>query len=239
MTNHEIQSAEKPKITVALEAVLATRPETYVNSIGEPVICLPAACGEKSCTWPLKHQRTRAEIAGLAWNKLKMVLSDYQITSILRVLESFAWRDQRGFADINEALDNDVFFECVVLFMNQPSHRNAFSGSATNLLTALKELAKRNGFDMKERTWPNGPAQLSLRLNEFSSLLREAGIEFNRGRDGGKRRFIELRHIHRPDGVPLAPSRDKPFQPNLLRQSNDNDDAGSEIFDRIDSKEHQ
>ena len=67
-----------------------------------------------------------------------------------------------------------------------------WTGSATDLLTKLSDIA--GGETAGSRSWPKRADTLSNRLIEHAPLLRQHGIEVQRGREGGgkRKRFLRI-----------------------------------------------
>lgn len=96
-----------------------------------------------------------------------------------------------------------------------------WTGTATALLSGLEEIALEIKINVKGKYWPKAPNQLSRRLNEIASVLKDAGIEVEWTRsDRGKARTIT---IHR---VPSSPSSSSSDQ-NQARNSQPNVDDTS------------
>ncbi len=72
----------------------------------------------------------------------------------------------------------------ILIFMDD---REAWSGSASELLTELDALAQRHRVDMRSRSWPKAAHILSRRLNEIRPNLAAAGIQVTKGHGGGGR----------------------------------------------------
>ena len=81
---------------------------------------------------------------------------------------------------IAELLDADPIADAVVELMTA---KTTWQGTAAQLLDVLAKLA---GGGTRERGWPKGPGQLSLRLTRSEPLLRSRGIELTRDRAGRK-----------------------------------------------------
>lgn len=237
MTTEDEDAQQSRRDVVALELILSNGPELYVNIVGEPCICLPFVPGSNRSAWHLKHERVRAEIAGLIWEKLKLVLYDNELSRILRVLESQAWRDQRIDIDLKEAIDRDPLLEGLLILLADSDSKDGVNLKASELLTQLEKKARLNGVDTQHHSWPKGAAQLSRRIGELSSLLQQAGITVERGRNNGGVRFINL-HRKTPcdDGEPTAsqpPSIDKSHHPQTLSPCATSGDVDEAFFSAI------
>jgi hypothetical protein len=237
---HQVEAEGFPQTrrdVVALELILSNGPEVYVNIVGEPCICLPFVPGPNRSAWHLKHERVRAEIAGFIWEELQLVLYDHELSRMLRILESQAWRDQRIDIDLKEAIDRDPLLEGLLILLADSDSKDGVNLKASELLKQLEKKARLNGVDTQHHSWPKGAAQLSRRIEELSSLLAEAGITFERGRNSGGVRFINL-HRKTPcdDDEPTAsqsPSIDKSHHPRSLSPADTSDDMNETFFSAI------
>ena len=80
----------------------------------------------------------------------------------------------------NEVINAHPLATVVVEFVDREGEWN---GTATELLTAIDQVAERQHVNTSDRQWPKQPNQLTRRLNELSATLHDAGIEVRVDRD--------------------------------------------------------
>lgn len=229
---------------VAMETILAMKPELYVDVAGEPRIELPFACGDPNrpqSPWSLRHDRVRVEIAAFVFHTAGIILFDQEITRILYVLEGKAWKDHRIDIELQQALDEEPLVEALFIFLHQPETEGRFQDSCSKLLTALTKIGRKNGVDTRSKAWPKGAASLSCRLGQLEALLAKCGIKVARGRFPGGARYGKLESDFTRDGGKQTPSQtssvDNKHHPKTLRNIDARDGAGDDIFDRIQTSE--
>ncbi len=189
-----ITSQEKPfRAAAALKIILGLAPEVFCNVVGTPCIRLPPTeTGLDLGEWPLQSSRVRAWIGETMWEGSGIVLLEKEITRILTVLEGKAWHDQRLEWDLKDAMDQDPVLEAVVIWSEK---NRSLETTQTKLLQELTKTAKKYGVDMRSKSWPKGPAQLSLRISQLIPLLLKAGVQAEIGRKSGGQRFVVLTKI--------------------------------------------
>ncbi len=229
---------------VAMETILAMKPELYVDVAGEPRIGLPFARGDPKppqSPWSLRHDRVRAEIAEFVFQSAGIILFDQEITRILYVLEGKAWKDHRIDIELQQALDEEPLVEALFIFLHQPETEGRFQDSCSKLLTALTKIGRKNGVDTRSKAWPKGAPQLSGRLGQLEALLAKCGIKVARGRFVGGARYVKLESNFTCDGGKQTPSQtssvDNKHHPKTLRIIDARDGAGGDVFDRIQTSE--
>jgi hypothetical protein len=109
---------------------------------------------------------------------------------------------------INEAvLDEDAVATAIAAFMVD---RNEWTGSATELMSTLKDLDSAGALMMKERgavttqkDWPPDATRFSGRLRAAAATLRKAGIDvtFGTTRQHNRSRTVTLRKNSKPAGT--------------------------------------
>ena len=100
---------------------------------------------------------------------------------------SFAYSANRDEA-VQGVIEADPVAAAVCAFM---SARTAWSGTASDLLSALEEAAGER--IAKAKSWPDNPRALGGRLRRAASFLRKIGIEINFERKGRTRtRIIQI-----------------------------------------------
>src|SRR5687768_13761593 len=99
----------------ALQLILNTQPELFINLVGQPMIVLPSA-GEQpsSGPWPLRSDRVKAWFAEVVWKQLRVVLAEREIDRIIIVLVGRAWHDQRTNIAITEAIEQDPLLDVLL-----------------------------------------------------------------------------------------------------------------------------
>jgi hypothetical protein len=78
---------------------------------------------------------------------------------------------------VEEAVANDVVGAAIAEFMED---KDEWTGTATDLMEALKELPSVNE---KDKAWPKRPNTLTRRLNNLKSALADYGIKVQTGKD--------------------------------------------------------
>lgn len=227
-------SARQPAI--ALEQILATNPELYINLVGQPTIGLPPSPERlRREHWPLRSERVKAWVAEFTWDQFGDILAEREIDRIVTVLVGKAWHDQRNDIAVTEAMDQDPLFESLLILMQEHA---VFDKSCTALKDELDRVARANGLDTKDRLWPKGAPQLSRRIEELKPLLKRAGIMAELGRRSGGTRFVKLTYEKASGGdatgPPPTPSIDNSHHPNEIRRHDDSDgDFRRKLFDRL------
>lgn len=74
--------------------------------------------------------------------------------------------------------------QLILLFMET---RHSWTGSATDLLGRLVEIAEANRISTRARFWPNAPNALVRRMREAEPALASRGVEFRLGKSGSKK----------------------------------------------------
>ena len=114
-----------------------------------------------------------------------------------------AYRSNRS-ESTSVAFDADLVSQVVMRFMDG---RSAWSGTATDLLDALRDHASDR--EKESRVWPAAPHILSSRLRRAAPVLRDLGVDIDldgtEGQGAVKRRNVVLRTITRRS-VPSVPS---------------------------------
>jgi hypothetical protein len=91
--------------------------------------------------------------------------------------------------------------------------RNEWSGTATELYTAIAELVDEDV--RRSRAWPSAPNSLSNRMKRIAPSLREAGIEYGdeRAPGGSRTRTKSLKKTLEKDrpGCPDRPVHEQRF----------------------------
>jgi hypothetical protein len=111
---------------------------------------------------------------------------------------------------VEGVIEADPIATAVRAFM---SGRTEWTGTASNLLTALGEVVDER--IAKSKTWPDSPRALSGRLRRAATFLRKIGIEvaFNREERRGRGLFISLPHQKmRVHNRPRRPHSPRPGQ---------------------------
>lgn len=220
----------------ALERILATKPELFINIVGQPTIVLPTSSDQPlPKTWPLRSERIKAWVAEFVWGQSGIILAEREIDRIVTVLVGKAWHDQRNDITVTEAMDQDPLLESLLILMQEHA---VFDKSCTALKEELDRVARANGIDTKDRLWPKGAPQLSRRIEELKPLLKRAGVTAELGRRSGGMRFIKLKceKVSGGDvaGPPPAPSIDNSHHPNDIHRHDDSDgDFRKKLFDRL------
>jgi hypothetical protein len=101
---------------------------------------------------------------------------------------------------VDDVIDADPIATVIRAFMQT---RDEWTGTASELLTPLTELAQNN--QRKDKNWPNSPRALSGGLRRAANFLRKRGITIEFRREGRER----TRNIHitrAPDKVEGGPS---------------------------------
>ncbi|MGI8981878.1 MAG: hypothetical protein ACR2FY_21820 [Pirellulaceae bacterium] len=240
MTDSVERQTPNRRDLLALQTVLGTSPELFVDATGEPRIGLPLVSTESlRLPWSLRHPRVKAEIANLVFRSEQIILFEQEILRILTILEGQAWRDQRLDIEIRQALDDVPLVEALYIYLHQQESQGFFCGSCTKLLHALTKTAHKAGVDLKSASWPKGAAQLSRRLGQLEPLLEKAGIIVKRKRESGGTRSVEIRSNLRsgdatqPPSPPPLDANSKDFQ--TIATPDGSDALSSEVFDRIKS----
>ena len=98
-----------------------------------------------------------------------------------------------------EVIHADVVAAALMVFMEK---RKEWEGTASELLSALRDTADGERIDTHAKRWPKAPNSLSRHLNEVRTNLAEVGImvELLRAADG-KRRIRILRTSDETDGT--------------------------------------
>lgn len=231
------ESQEIRRDVMTLDLILSEEPELYVNIVGEPFIGLPIAASTERAPWLLKSERVQAEVAGFIWEKLRIVLYTHEVSRILRVLESCAWKDQRVDIELKDAIDHDPLLESLFILLSDPNSKGGVNLTASELLNLLQKKARLHSLDTAHDCWPKGPAQLSRRIGDLSPLLEKNGVKVERGRNPGGIRFINLcRESNCDDGGPVAsqpPSIDKSHHPQPLLPADAADADVDGIYNEI------
>lgn len=221
---------------MALALILETRPELFINVVGQPTIRLPDVPGRSTPeTWPLRSDRVKAWIAEFVWNRTGIVLADREIDRIVTVLVGKAWQDPRHDVELTEAMDADPLLEALLIFMHDHA---VFDTSCTALKAALDDVALLASLDTKDRLWPKAAPQLSQRIENLKPLLKRASITAELGRRAGGKRFVRLLH-DKPSGgdaagPPLPPSVDNSHHPTEFRRRDGGDvDLRKQLFDLV------
>lgn len=221
---------------LALERILATRPELFINIVGQPTIRLPQVSElSHSETWPLRSDRVKAWIAEFVWDQSGIVLAEREIDRIVTVLAGKAWRDPRIDTELTEAMDADPLLEALLIFMHEHA---IYDKSCTALKAALDQVARSAGLDTKDRLWPKAAPQLSHRIEELRPLLKRGSIKAEFGRRSGGIRFVRLTK-EKPSGgdaagPPLPPSVDNSHHPKEMHRHDDGDgDSRKKLFDLL------
>lgn len=221
---------------MALALILETRPELFINVVGQPTIRLPDAPGRSTrVTWPLRSERVKAWIAEFVWNRTGIVLADREIDRIVTVLVGKAWHDSRHEVELTEAMDADPLLEALLIFMHDHA---VFDKSCTALKADLDQVARSAGLDTKDRLWPKAAPQLSRRIEDLKPLLQRASITAELGRRAGGTRFVRLAN-EKPSGgdaagPPLPPSVDNSHHPTGFRRPDGGeDDFRKTLFDLL------
>ena len=220
----------------ALERILATEPDLYINVVGQPTIKLPTSSGQPlPQTWLLRSERIKAWIAEFMWDQTGVVLAERVIERIVTVLVGKAWHDPRHDVELTEAMDEDPLLDALLIFMHEHS---VYDKSCTALKADLDQLARSSGLDVKDRLWPKATPQLSRRIAELKPLLKRAGITAELGRKAGGIRFVRLAR-EKPTGgdakgPPLSPSVDNAHYPKEIHWRDDGDGASrKKLFDLV------
>jgi hypothetical protein len=93
------------------------------------------------------------------------------------------------------AIDNHPVATAVIAFLGgrdaveqQPDDAELWAGKATDLLTALEQMATDQKIDLKARSWPKAANALMRRLNEVRSNLLDLGIKITSEPEGTQRK---------------------------------------------------
>ncbi len=221
---------------LALDLILATQPELFINVVGQPTIGLPfSSTPPNRDTWPLRSERVKAWIAEFVWERAGMVLAEREIDRIVTVLVGKAWHDPRHDSELADAMDTDPLLEAVVIFMHEHA---VFDKSCTALKAELDQVARAAGLDIKDRLWPKAAPQLSRRIEELKPLLKRGDITAEIGRRSGGVRFIRLTKSKPNDGdaegPPLPPSVDNAHHPKEMHRHGGGDgDSRKKLFDLL------
>lgn len=234
--DEKVAIAPVKQSAIALERILATKPEVFISFVGQPTILLPVSPERPgSNTWSLRSDRVKAWIAEFTWEQSRIVLAEREIDRIITVLVGKAWHDQRNSVELKEAMDQDPLLDALVIFM----HENAiFDKNCTALRSSLENVAKSAGIDMKDRLWPKGAPHLSRRIGELKNLLQTAGVIVEIGRRGNGVRFVKLSRQNPSGGdakgSPPSPSIDNFHHPKEMRRHDDGDSVlRRKLFERL------
>jgi hypothetical protein len=221
---------------LALERILASRPDLYINVVGQPTIRIPIVSERpQRDTWPLHSNRVKAWIAELVWAQSGIVLAEREIERVVMVLVGKAWHDLRNDVELTEAMDEDPLLEALMIFMHEHA---IFDKSSTTLKASLDQVARSSGLDTKDRLWPKAAPQLSRGIEELKPLLKRAGITAELGRRTGGTRFVRLMQ-EKPSGgdaagPPLTPTVDNSHHPQEIHRHDDGDsESRKKLFDQL------
>lgn len=90
---------------------------------------------------------------------------------------------------VEEAVTNDVVGAAIVEFMED---KDEWTGTATDLMEALKELPSVNE---KDKAWPKRPNTLTRKLNKIKSALADYGIKVDTDFRTATQRLILLQRV--------------------------------------------
>jgi hypothetical protein len=221
---------------LALALILATKPELFINVVGQPTIGLPSSPERlQQKTWPLRSERVKAWIAEFIWHQSGIVLAEREIDRIVTVLVGKAWHDPRHDIELTDAMDQDPLLEALLILMHEHA---IFDKTCTALHTALDQVAREAGLDTKDRLWPKGAPQLSRRIEELKPLLKRGQVTAVLGRRSGGFRFVKLTRDPPSGGdaagPPLPPPVDNSHHPAKIHRHDDGDDVfRKKLFDQL------
>lgn len=221
---------------LALEQILTTNLELYINFVGQPTIGLPNSLERpRREYWPLRSERIKAWVAEFVWDQFGVVLAEREIDRIVTVLVGKAWHDQRHDIAVTEAMDQDPLLEALLILMQEHA---VFDKSCTALKAELDHVARAAGLDTKDRLWPKGAPQLSRRIEELKPFLKRAGVTAELGRRSGGHRFVKLTCEKSSGGdvagPPPSPSIDNSHYPREIHRHDDGDgDSRRMLFDLL------
>ena len=104
-------------------------------------------------------------------------------------------------SSVEDAIETDQVASTIRQFMTGAS---IWEGTATVLLEQLEQLAGEKA--ARSRTWPKSAAAVSSRLRRCAPLLRHAGIDVERSRNGSERR-ITMKRIEKTPSSSSLPSQ--------------------------------
>lgn len=188
------------QVHIAVQLCLDQDPTVQVSLIGVPEIKLPLDRTRRNQDetdsvmnfWPIKSERVREEIGAFVYDKANIVLLDREITRIQNILAGRAWNKPHPLRKPELVLDQSPTVEVIFLYLMGNNRSRSFDGTATKLITELKQVARKLGINTRSKLWLDGPAQLSRRLEEQRANLKVVGIRFERGRRSKGERYIKL-----------------------------------------------
>lgn len=96
-------------------------------------------------------------------------------------------------------LNDNVVANAVITFLDT-RNTGSWIGTASRLLENLVDLPANKGIDTREKYWPKGANQLSRRLNELSTSLKQVGITVVVSTDGTNRSIHLYKDKFFPNG---------------------------------------
>lgn len=150
--------------------------------------------------WPIRSRQTLAWIANLCHEQAERPLTNRELDQVLLILEGKALENVR-----NQELDDVIECEPVLamLMILFEKHR-AWSGTATELLAALCDLAEQQGIGIEHNEhWPKNGGHLTMTLRGFQVWFEQAGIQYEYKRHHHQR--IHVLTAATPPSSPAIP----------------------------------
>lgn len=207
-TNGEevVYADRRPIILTSIESVVI-RGDLADRSIPITLPVLPESSRRTQADLNAELEKIRPGVLGALLDAISMGLrsqSDVELERLPRMADFATWIvacepalpwEQSQFLEaytearrgmIESGIEADSVASAVVRFMNE---RSVWKGTATALLEAMN--AARDQAKNAPGDWPDSPRVLSEKLKRAAPLLRESGIQLERGKEGGER-FIRL-----------------------------------------------
>jgi hypothetical protein len=128
----------------------------------------------------------------------------------------------------DSALDADPVAVAVLEFM---AHRDQWTGSATELWTALDELVDEGV--RKTKAWPGAPNALTGRLKRLAPTLRGVGIEYGEDRSGRSRKKVLTKNKPAKDRHDRHHRHDEEFSAKESQMRGDGPGDGLSVGDGL------
>lgn len=197
----DVESVSSDRMSRAIEAIMATQPQLFVDFTGKPMIGIPlTTCQSDRVVHRLRSDRARASLFATVSRDADFVPFQEEINRVLWILEDMAWKDVRTDTTYSAAVEQSDLIDAIDILANTIEGIVLYHGTCSGLRDRLNDIAVTNGIDVRHEQWPKGASRLSQRLWELRELLRSGGILIERGRSNGPR-WIKLSRVAPDDGA--------------------------------------
>ena len=178
--------SQHPRDVIALDLIISTGADLYLDPAGEPRIRRSSEAPE-DMPWPVRSRITEGWVANLFFEMTHRLLTKPQIDRIIICLEGMAARNPQTNMELCDAIESEPVLGLLIQLIRHQQHMKT---TADSLLCQLRDLARERPYVLKSPRWPNSTEALGRALRRVAPWLKKADVDIAFKREGRNRWVI-------------------------------------------------